>query len=174
MSASSRKNNVVVVGIGAMGGGMARALLDSEMTDTVVGYDMSVEAVQRFYEEAQKVHKATTQMPASLEDSIAADTNITIISLVNESQCEQVCFGGDKHLLKLMPKGSCVVLTSTVTGEPVYFLPSNALTTSRESQRVMQHPGQRRRTGGSERVDSSLWTVQSQGDPLVPEQVISR
>ena len=102
MSASSRKNNVVVVGIGAMGGGMARALLDSEMTDTVVGYDMSVEAVQRFYEEAQKVHKATTQMPASLEDSIAADTNITIISLVNESQCEQVCFGGDKNLLKLV------------------------------------------------------------------------
>ena len=38
--------NVVVVGIGAMGGGMARALLDSNATKIVVGYDKTTEAVE--------------------------------------------------------------------------------------------------------------------------------
>lgn len=94
---------------------MARALLDSEVTGTVVGYDKSTEAVQIFYEESQRVQKASASVPTSLGDSISKDTNITVISLVNEAQCEQVCFGGDENLINLMPKGACVVLTSTVT-----------------------------------------------------------
>ncbi len=108
--------NVVVVGIGAMGGGMARALLDSDVTSLVVGFDKSNEAVEHFYQESLMVQKAPTSIPIRLRDSITDATNICILSLVNESQCEEVCFFGDECLLHLMPKGSCVVLTSTVTG----------------------------------------------------------
>jgi 3-hydroxyisobutyrate dehydrogenase-like beta-hydroxyacid dehydrogenase len=117
MSDSSNMH-VVVVGIGAMGGGMARALLDSDETAIVVGYDKSTEAVERFYKESKQVQKAPAKIPTSLSDAISKDTQITVISLVNEAQCEQVCFGGgdESNLLNLMPKGSCVVLTSTVTG----------------------------------------------------------
>jgi len=108
--------NVVVVGIGAMGGGMARALLDSNATKIVVGYDKTTEAVERFYKESKDAGKASENVPTSLRDSVTKDTHVTVISLVNEAQCEQVCFGGEENLLELMPTGSCVVLTSTVTG----------------------------------------------------------
>lgn len=108
--------NVVIVGIGAMGGGMARALLDSEITNTVVGYDKSMAAVELFFQESQNVQKAQGNVPLSLKEAITNDTNVCVISLVNEVQCEEVCFGGEENLLNLMPKGSCVVMTSTVTG----------------------------------------------------------
>jgi 3-hydroxyisobutyrate dehydrogenase-like beta-hydroxyacid dehydrogenase len=111
----SSKMNVVVVGIGAMGGGMARALLDSKMMGVVMGYDKSTEAVERFYEESRQAQKAAARIPTSLRDSISKDTHVALISLVNEAQCEQVCFEGDENLLNLMSQGSCVVLTSTVT-----------------------------------------------------------
>lgn len=108
--------NVTVVGIGAMGGGMARALLDSGVTSIVVGYDKSTKAVEQFYAESQNRGKAASGIPTSLGDAITEATNVVVISLVNEEQCEAVCFGGEENLLKLVPKGSSVVLTSTVTG----------------------------------------------------------
>lgn len=94
---------------------MARALMDSDVTKAVVGYDKSTEAVERFFEEARKFGKSPLTRPQSLEDSITKATNICVISLVNEAQCEEVCFIGEENLLHLMPKDSCVVLTSTVT-----------------------------------------------------------
>lgn len=116
MNHSSNKMHVVVVGIGAMGGGMARALLDSDVTGIVVGYDKAKEAVDQFYKASQNVQKASSNIPGCLQDSISKNTNIVVLSLVDQAQCEQVCFGGDENLLNLMPRGSCVVLTSTVTG----------------------------------------------------------
>ena len=107
--------NVTVVGIGAMGGGMARALLESDATKTVVGYDKNGQAVDTFFAEARAANKTVPRAPKSLSDAITSETNIVVISLVNEDQCEHVCFGGDETLVKLLPKGSCVVLTSTVT-----------------------------------------------------------
>jgi 3-hydroxyisobutyrate dehydrogenase-like beta-hydroxyacid dehydrogenase len=107
--------NVTVVGIGAMGGGMARALLESDSTTTVVGYDTNGQAVEIFFRETQVANKSPKNVPKSLADAITTQTNIVVISLVNEGQCEQVCFGGDENLFKLLSKGSCVILTSTVT-----------------------------------------------------------
>jgi len=108
--------NVTVVGIGAMGGGMARALLESNATKIVVGYDRNEQAVERFFNETSAVSKQSPAgIPKSLSDAISTDTNVVVISLVNEIQCDEVCFGGSTNLLSLLPKGSCVVLTSTVT-----------------------------------------------------------
>lgn len=112
-------SNVVVVGIGAMGGGMARALLTSPNVKTVCGYDKSIDAVTKFYEESKQVNKSLSSSPSSLYEAISAKTDFVIISLVNESQCQQVCFGGtndEPDLLSIMSKGSCVIMTSTVTG----------------------------------------------------------
>jgi 3-hydroxyisobutyrate dehydrogenase-like beta-hydroxyacid dehydrogenase len=110
--------HVVVIGIGAMGGGMARALLDSSVTNLVIGYDKSTEAVDIFFQESQTANKAGKSPPQSLPESISKSTEFVILSLVNESQCEQVCFGEGDNLINLMPEGSCLILTSTVTGEP--------------------------------------------------------
>ena len=108
--------NVVVVGIGAMGGGMARALMESNVTKVVVGYDKSAEAVERFFDEVRTLGKSPLTRPLTLGDSVTEATDVCVISLVNEAQCEEVCFSGEENLLHLMPKGSCVILTSTVSG----------------------------------------------------------
>jgi hypothetical protein len=55
--------NVTVIGIGAMGGGMARALLQSNVVSQVVGYDRSAELVQAFFEEAHQAGKAPISAP---------------------------------------------------------------------------------------------------------------
>ena len=109
-------SKIVVVGIGAMGGGMARALLESPITSSVVGYDRYEPAVEMFFEESKSANKAPESPPSSLKTSISESTDFVILSLVNESQCEQVCFGDGDNLLNSMSKGSCCILTSTVTG----------------------------------------------------------
>ena len=107
--------NVTVVGIGAMGGGMARALLQSNAVSQVVGYDRSTELVQDFFEEAKEVHKAPAAPPTSLQEAISTDTNVILLLLVTEAQCEDVCFGAEINLVKLLPVDSCVILCSTVS-----------------------------------------------------------
>jgi NAD binding domain of 6-phosphogluconate dehydrogenase len=114
------------VGLGAMGGGMARALLESEATGSVLGYDVNQPAHEAFFQEAKAARKVGRLQipPNSLKDAILdRGIDVAILSLVNESQCDAVSFGAagsgersDDCLLHLMPKGSCVVLTSTVTG----------------------------------------------------------
>ena len=108
--------NVTVIGIGAMGGGMARALLASPATLRVVGYDQSTALVQTFHEESNLVGKSADSPPTSLQDAITSDTQFVVLVLVNEQQCQQVCFGGDKNnLVRLVPDGACIILCSTVT-----------------------------------------------------------
>ena len=94
---------------------MGKALVDSPITKTVVGYDRSSEAAKKFFEASKT--KAPDTIPQALDHAITTDTDFALLSLVNESQCEQVCFTGKSSLLALMPKGSCVILTSTVTGK---------------------------------------------------------
>jgi prephenate dehydrogenase len=120
---SQTGNEIVVVGIGAMGGGMARALLASPVAQIVCGYDRSVGAMEKFLQDAIKANKArepSEVLPprTTLSEAITKTTDFVILSLVNESQCDHVCFGSNEpNLVKILPKGSCVILTSTVTGK---------------------------------------------------------
>lgn len=112
--------NVTVVGIGAMGGGMARTLLESPVTTQVQSYDQATSLVDKFYEEAQVKGKAAALKPTKLAHAVTSDTDFVLIVLQNEPQCEAVCFGNDDDdnespLLALMRPGSCVILSSTVT-----------------------------------------------------------
>jgi 3-hydroxyisobutyrate dehydrogenase-like beta-hydroxyacid dehydrogenase len=128
--------NITVVGIGAMGGGMARALLDSNVSQTVTAFDVAPELTRAFWDEALQKSKCKMDArkecpPQSLADSVhPTDTQVVLVVLQTEEQCEQVCFGrngtynidGDRGaaeappcLLNLVPRGSCVVVASTVT-----------------------------------------------------------
>lgn len=106
---------VTVIGLGAMGGGMARSLMESPATKQVSGFDMNKSLLENFYNESVQAKKAPAQMPTSQKESITAETDFVVLALVNEKQCEAVCFGGDAAVLSLLSKGSCVILTSTVT-----------------------------------------------------------
>ena len=102
-----------------MGGGMARALLESSATSKVSGFDMNKTTLGQFYKEASAVQKAPDKMPSSQKESISADTDFVLLALVNEKQCDMVCFGtgniDNPPLIDLLAPKSCVILTSTVT-----------------------------------------------------------
>lgn len=106
-----------VVGIGLMGGGIARSLLRSSATRTVVGYDRAESLASTFFDEAKEAGKSRGDaMPTRLGDAVSDQTDAVVLVLVNERQCNEVCFGqSEENLLSLMTSGSCVVLCSTVT-----------------------------------------------------------
>lgn len=119
--------NVTVIGLGAMGGGMARTLLESTVTRTVTGYDVSESLTGAFFIESVKANKAPSQScPASLLEAITTETQFVVLVLQNEPQCDEVCFGSTNNpvgnnnnsnnaVLSLLQKKSVVILCSTVT-----------------------------------------------------------
>jgi len=116
--------NITVVGIGAMGGGMARALLESPVSRTVVGYDTSVKLRDAFFADARSRGKegGHVEPPSTLKRAVTYETDFVVLVLQNETQCERVCFGkgsddndDNNNLLRLLPEGCCVILCSTVT-----------------------------------------------------------
>ena len=95
---------------------MARALLDSSVTKQVIGFDMNSKLKEGFHKDAINANKAgATTPPSSQKESIHETTDFVVLALVNETQCNQVCFAGAAALNEILPKGSCVVMTSTVT-----------------------------------------------------------
>ena len=75
--------NITVIGIGAMGGGMARALLESNFSTVVTGYDRDERLVDEFYGEAVAAGKAgTSSKPSSLKDAVSANTDFAVFALV--------------------------------------------------------------------------------------------
>ncbi|KAL3941562.1 MAG: hypothetical protein SGARI_000558 [Bacillariaceae sp.] len=112
--------NVTVIGLGAMGGGMARSLLRCDAVSNVVGFDLDSDRVSTFHAEAVQAGKGNADLPSSdtsLSSFVTDDTDVVILVLVNERQCESVCFGGgDTSLASLVTKPSAtVIVSSTVT-----------------------------------------------------------
>lgn len=108
---------ICVVGLGAMGGGMARSLLRSSEVSEVQGFDLNDEIVKKFYDEAKEAGKASHALPTELVlgKFITSETNVVLLVLVNEAQCDSVCFGSGSNLESILQPGSCVILSSTVT-----------------------------------------------------------
>lgn len=112
--------NVSVIGLGAMGGGMARSILRSPNVKSVLGFDLSSDLVLQFYNDALSAGKAglvdPSNQPLKLSNFVSDDTDVVVIVLVNESQCNTVCFGdNNENLITLMKPNSCVFISSTVT-----------------------------------------------------------
>ena len=114
---------VAVVGIGAMGGGMARSLLRSEHTSIVEAYDHNTELLKAFHTEATLANKAKDDaLPATSLSNAVEGVDVVVLVLVNEAQCHSVCFGDSSSdgLIQLLTKSKssqqkCVILCSTVS-----------------------------------------------------------
>lgn len=102
---------VTVIGIGAMGGGMARVLVDSSVTSLVCGYDRAEQLVHDFQADAKE--KAPPSPPKSLKEAVSAETDCVVLALVNQVQCESVC----QELIAIMRPESTLIVTSTVTAD---------------------------------------------------------
>ena len=82
---------VTVIGLGAMGGGMARSLLRSSSISQISGFDLSTHLVQSFYDEAHAAGKSTASLPSesqTVDKFVDKTTDVVLIVLVNEAQCQ--------------------------------------------------------------------------------------
>ena len=95
---------VGVIGLGAMGMGMARSLVRAGFV--VKGYDIAPAAVERLVEAGG--HAATTVAEA------ASGADVLIVMVVNAAQTEDVLFGAG-GAAAAMPAGSVVMLSCTVS-----------------------------------------------------------
>ncbi|GAX29416.1 3-hydroxyisobutyrate dehydrogenase [Fistulifera solaris] len=106
---------IAVIGIGAMGGGMARVLLEQpDLCQQISGYDQSTVLVDAFYQESVTAGKALSAPPTNLQEAVEEATFVLVV-LQNEAQCHQVCLQGEACLLQLLPPGAVVMISSTVT-----------------------------------------------------------
>lgn len=121
-------NNATVIGLGAMGGGIALALLDAPAVATVVGYDCDPTLAKAFFNDSVVAHKQRQPHgPTCLRDAISDETDFVFLVLLNEAQCQTVCFGGDNNkndsdnntdnLLSLVPEQCCIVCCATVSAQ---------------------------------------------------------
>ncbi|WP_414170156.1 NAD(P)-dependent oxidoreductase [Streptoverticillium reticulum] len=104
------KRQVAVVGLGGMGGGMARALL-------AAGCDVTV--FNRSADRARPLAEAGARVAGSAAEAGAA-ADVVVLSLADEPAVEQVLFG---EMIGAMRPGTTVVDTTTVS-------PSYARTTA--------------------------------------------
>jgi 3-hydroxyisobutyrate dehydrogenase-like beta-hydroxyacid dehydrogenase len=94
--------HLAFIGLGNMGSGMARRLLDSGFTVTVFN---------RTAEKAAPLVAAGATLATSAAEA-AAGKDVVLLSLSDESAVEKVLFG---QLVPVLPSGSTVIDTSTVS-----------------------------------------------------------
>ena len=92
-----------VIGLGAMGLGMARSMLRADLP--VRGFDVRAEAGQAL--------AAAGGQPAASPAATAAGAEVVIVMVVNAAQAEAVLLGPDGAVSAMAPDG-VVVLSSTV------------------------------------------------------------
>jgi putative dehydrogenase len=104
-----KETSVGVIGLGAMGGGMARSL--RRAGHTVQVFDVRAEAAAAFVREGGQAHASPAQL--------AAHCQIIVSVVVNAAQTETVLFGADGCAGAMAP-GSVFVMCSTV--DPNYSI----------------------------------------------------
>jgi putative dehydrogenase len=141
------KPNVGVIGLGSMGGGVARSLLRAGLATHVC--DVRAESVQALVAEGA-VGCAT---PAKL----AAACDIVIVLVVNAAQTEQVLFG-ENGAIETLRKGSAVIMNVTV---PPDFTVGLAKRLAERSILMLDAPV----SGGSAKAASGEMTIMASGVP---------
>ena len=121
-------SKVTVIGIGAMGGGMARALLRDATVTKLVPFDKNYALMDAFREDAIRAGKPFALDECRNLKSAVSGSSTVVLVLVNEAQCESVCFGNNTEadgnsnsnsslaLIDLLGPGQCLMLCSTVSG----------------------------------------------------------
>lgn len=151
-----------------MGSGMARSLLRCPAIATVSGFDLNNVAVEAFHHEAEKVGKAHPVKSTNVADKtrfelfVDESTDVVLLALLNEAQCESVCFGDSADsasLLSLLKPRAIVVVTSTVS----------ASWAKSANERLASHPKKIRFidapiSGGAARASTGELTIMASGD----------
>jgi putative dehydrogenase len=141
------KPNVGVIGLGSMGGGVAKSLLRAGLATHVC--DVRAESVQALVAKGA-VGCAT---PAKL----AAACDIVIVLVVNAAQTEQVLFG-ENGAIETLRKGSAVIMSVTV---PPDFTVGLAKRLAERSILMLDAPV----SGGSAKAAGGEMTIMASGAP---------
>ena len=94
--------NIAVLGLGAMGLPMATWLTQSF---TVTGFDIADERVQLAAEQGVTCRASAREA--------CADADVALVAVRNQAQLEELLYGG-AGIVEMLPKGSAIILTSTV------------------------------------------------------------
>ena len=144
---SGSRTRVGVIGLGAMGMGVARSLLRAGFE--VHGHDARVDVLQQLV--AAGGHAAATPK------ALGASVDVAIILVVNADQTESVLFGEDGATRSMAP-GSVVIASATVSPE---F--ARALGKRLDAAGLMMIDGPV--SGGAARAASGEMTVMASGRP---------
>lgn len=140
---------VGVVGLGAMGMGMAQSLVRAGFV--VKGYDIAPAP-------GQALAAAGGQAAASVA-AAAADADVLIVMVVNAAQVEEVLFGGGGGAAAL-PKGAVVMLSCTVSPD---FARQTAQRLAGMGLEMLDAPV----SGGPVRSAEGALSVMASGSPAV-------
>ncbi|KAL7514901.1 hypothetical protein ACHAXN_012175 [Cyclotella atomus] len=169
--------NVSIIGLGAMGSGMARSLLRSPAIASLSAFDLNLSALESFYNEAGgkapcKYIDIAKEAKSRLDSYIDKDTDVVVLALLNEDQCESIIFtDGPPHhssLVTLLKPGAVIVVTSTVS--PSWAISANERLQSHEKKlKFVDAPI----SGGAARAASGELTILPSGDEATLDEIDS-
>ena len=109
-----------IIGLGDMGGAIAEGVLTGQWDDevTVVGYDISEEAVERFTE--------LGGVRAGSVGELARQVDLVAVVVIDDAQVRQVCSGDDGAIAGAAESGALVAVHSTVLPATVIDLAAEA------------------------------------------------
>ena len=138
---------VAVIGLGAMGIGMARSLVRAGLA--VTGYDLNPEAMRALV--------VAGGVGASSPADAAGNADIVVAVVVNASQAQEVLFGAD-GAAGTMKSGGVIVASPTMT-------PADAQGLARRAGERGLHYLDAPISGGSGRAESGKLTIMASGTP---------
>ena len=109
-----------IIGLGDMGGAIAEGVLTGQWDDevTVVGYDVSAEAMERFAE--------LGGTPAASVGELARQVDLVAVVVIDDAQVRQVCAGDDGAIAGAAESGALIAVHSTVLPATVIELAAEA------------------------------------------------
>lgn len=110
-----------IIGLGDMGGAIAEGVLTGQWDDevTVVGYDISEAAMERFTE--------LGGVPAGSVRELARQVDLVAVVVIDDAQVRQVCRGDDGAIVGAAESGALVAVHSTVLPATVIDLAAEAV-----------------------------------------------
>ncbi|MCQ3810160.1 MAG: NAD(P)-dependent oxidoreductase [Acidimicrobiia bacterium] len=146
-----------IIGLGDMGGAIAEGVLTGQWDDdvTVVGYDISEEAMGRFTE--------LGGVPAGSVGELARQVDLVAVVVIDDVQVRQVCTGDDGAIVGAAESGALVAIHSTV-------LPATVIETAAEAAAVGVTVIDAPVTGGAASAQNRDLVVFCGGDEAHTEQ----
>ena len=150
-SLNKPKTRAGIIGLGAMGGGMAKSLLHAGFA--VCGYDVNPQAVERLVQAGGTA--------ASTPASAAANADVLVLMVLNSEQADQALFG-ENGAAPSLASGALVMLCSTVS--PAYVR-SLAQRLASHNLLLLDAPV----SGGTARAAQGALSIMASGSPAAFE-----